>query len=384
LQREYLYNEVSVFQTPKHGGEVCGDVVHVERSPLATVIICADGIGSGIRANVAAVAAVARLSELLRKEFTLREAVGALARTMTAAMGVDLPFVAFSAARITPDGRAGILTYEAPPPIRVGALRAELLRERTLKLEGATVQASDCRLSSGEGLLLMSDGVTQSGMGRGLAMGWTSEGTCAYVNNLLCDRVARATLPRAVGARAVQLWGGKSHDDCTAVLVDCRPGRVLSLFTGPPIDRSRDDAIVTRFLSAPGLKAVCGATTAKLVQRVHGGKLIVDQSVSSPVAPPAYQLAGIDLVTEGAVTLNQVYNIWDENPAHLESNTGPTRLCRMLHDADRVNIWCGEATNAGNGDITFRQTGVLPRQKIVPLLVDRLRAAGKLVVEEQV
>lgn len=384
MQREYLHTEVSVHQTAKLGGDVCGDLVRVERTAPATLIVCADGIGSGIRANVAATSAVARLLELLHNEFSLREAVAAVARTMTAAMGTDLPFVAFSVARIASDGRTSVLAFESPPPVRVGALRAEVLRQRTLNLEGATVHASECHLSAGEGLLLVSDGITQAGMGKGLALGWTPAGACAYLNDLLADQVRRGALVRALATRAVQLWGGRSHDDCTALLADCRLGCVLNLFTGPPLDPAADAAVAGRFLNMKGVKAVAGATTAMIAQRALGTRLEVDQCVASPVAPPAYRLAGVDLVTEGAVTLNQVYNIWDEDPARYERDTGPTRLCGLLRAADRINIIHGQAANLGNGDIAFRQTGVLPRDKVLPLLVERLRSAGKLVVVEQV
>jgi len=98
------------------------------------------------------------------------------------------------------------------------------------------------------------------------------------------------------------------------------------------------------------------------------------------IAPPSYFIEGIDLVTEGTVTLNQVYNILDEDPRNYEETSGVTELCNYLRAADRINIFMGLAANPASESISFRQKGVLSRHNIVPLLVEKLRRQNKLVV----
>jgi hypothetical protein len=110
----------------------------------------------------------------------------------------------------------------------------------------------------------------------------------------------------------------------------------------------------------------------------------VEQNPTSMIAPPRYEIPGVDLVTEGAVTLNQVYNIFDEEVQKLTEDSGVTELCALLHVADRVNLFVGSARNGASGDISFRQRGILTRERIVPLLADKLQSAGKLVVLEPV
>jgi hypothetical protein len=109
----------------------------------------------------------------------------------------------------------------------------------------------------------------------------------------------------------------------------------------------------------------------------------VEQCPQSLVAPPRYEIEGIDLVTEGAVTLNQAYNLLNEDLCALTEDSGVTELCALLQIADRVNIFMGTARSLAGGDISFRQRGILTREAIVPLIADRLRAAGKLVVVER-
>ncbi len=378
----YLHVEIASAQSAKRAGDPCGDFFRHERSPLATTIVCADGIGSGVKANVAAVMCASRLFELLGRDFSLRDAFAAVARTMTSAMGSDLPFVAFTVARIHADGRTTILSYEAPPPIFVGKRRAQVLTQRILNLGHAVVGEAQCHLEPGEGLFICSDGITQAGLGSGLPTGWEAEGVCRYANELLADGVTIPRLARHVHDKARQLWGPRAGDDCTAVVATCRPGRTVNIMTGPPAQRTDDRAVLARFLQGDGAKVVCGATTAKLVGEALG-ELVQVQHGTSMIAPPAYRLPGLDLVTEGAVTLNQAFNILDEDPEEYGEYSGVTQLCDMLRDADRVNIFLGKARNPASADISFRQQGILPRTTVVPLLADKLRQQGKLVVVEE-
>jgi hypothetical protein len=115
-----------------------------------------------------------------------------------------------------------------------------------------------------------------------------------------------------------------------------------------------------------------------------GERVSVERDPKSTIAPPRYEIDGVDLVTEGAVTLNQAYNIIDEDLALITEDSGVTELCALLQVADCVHIWIGGAKNVASGDISFRQCGILTRDRIMPLLAEKLRNAGKLVVVEHV
>ena len=383
MAADYVHIELETAQSSKRPATPCGDVFTCDRTAVATSIVFADGIGSGIRASIAARMCASRLLELLRLGFSLRKAFSAVVRTMQQNRDPSRPFAAFSLARILNDGTASILTYDAPPPILVGPHHAAALPVRSVEVESAIVTEADCWLEPGDGLLLMSDGITQAGLGCGLREGWQTEGVARYVSHCLTGGNHPKEIPELVHKEARRL-SPRGGDDCTVLLAYCRRGQVVNLLTGPPQDPSRDAQVVHRFVETRGLKIACGGKTAEIVAQVLGKPLGIEQDPSSLTLPPRYAIEGLDLATEGAITLNQVYNVLDEPLEQLTEDNGVTELCAFLHLADRVNLFLGGAQNRAHGDIAFRQQGILTRDRIVPLIIDKLRAAGKLVVVERV
>lgn len=380
----YLHITVDTAQSAKREGRACGDVVVCERTAAATTVVLADGLGAGIKANVAATMACARLIELLRGGFSLRDSFTRLAGAMNHARTSDLPFAAFTVAQVLNDGAATVLTYETPAPLLVGLRRASGLPQRVIEADKALTGESCVRLEPGEGLLLVSDGVTQAGIGKGLRQGWGIEGLARYVNLQLDQGRAAEELPELIRLEALGHDGGRAEDDTTATLARCRPGKLLTVLTGPPTNRALDAEVVREFMAAPGPKAICGGVTSRIVAERLKKTLRVQEDSLETLAPPVYALDGVDLVAEGAVTLNQVYNVIDEDPALHEEESSVTRLCALLRDADRVDVLLGGALNPAGDHIAFRQKGIITRARIVPLLADKLRAMGKLVVVKKV
>ncbi|GMU20530.1 MAG: hypothetical protein AMXMBFR13_06270 [Phycisphaerae bacterium] len=385
----YVHVEISTSQSPRRPGGLCGDVVTFERTTRGTTVICCDGIGHGIKANIAATMTVSRLEELLRRSYSLREAVAGVAGTLTQAKEKELPYACFSLARINTEGEATVLSYESPPAILISGRRfASVLPRRPLLLDAAWVHESSCYVEGGEGLVLVSDGITQAGLGTQLRDGWGIEGVCRCISHGLATGTALERLPTALHMEAQRIdnapANGTRGDDCTVVLAHCRPGRMVNVLTGPPGGKESDAAVVRRFMALEGRKIVCGGTTAKIVGQQTHQRVAVRQEVNSLIAPPDYVLRGVDLATEGAVTLNQAFNIFDEDPTRYEKCTGVSRLCEMLREADRVAFMVGRTQNVGHDDISFRQRGILQRETIVPLLAEKLQRAGKLVTVEWV
>ncbi len=382
MDKRYIHVEIETKQVSKKPGAPCGDVVSYERTSSATTLICSDGIGSGIKAHIAAQMCVSRLLELLRQGYSLRKAFASLVHTMNEAKGTDLPYAVFTIVRILNDGVATVLSYEMPAPIFVSAKYASVLPLRSVTIENALVGEANCHVEPGEGIFVVSDGITQAGLGMGLHNGWTIEGACEYVNTCLNSGMKAKDILPLVLRQARLLWKTAAGDDCTVALASCRWGKSVTILTGPPVNPMKDSIVIRRFLTADGTKVVSGGTTSRLVAEYLGTEVKVETLPQSMLAPARYEIDGIDLVTEGAITLNQVYNILDEDPNCFDEVSGVTELQELLRDADRVNFLVGGAINPACDDISFRQRGILTRPIIIPLLAKKLQEAGKLVVIE--
>lgn len=380
----YLHVEVTSAQSSKKPGAPCGDVIHWERREPWTTVVCCDGLGSGITANLTSHLFVSRLFELERCGVSLRDAFGRVAQTIHDGRGKEGLYAALAVSRILPNGETTTMTYDAPPAILVSPGSAQILTRRSFNLEGAVVSESHCQLGAGDGLLLTTDGITQAGIGTRFAEGWGSEGVARYLTDCLAGGIPVVESARLAHDQACRHWGGALRDDVSAVLASCRPGRSLTILTGPPRRTEMDRSVAQRFLSADGCKVVCGATTAQIVARRLGTELQVKADDAAMLAPARYALPGIDLVTEGAVTLNQVYNILETDPSQYEEDSGVTDLCDLLRLADRIHFIVGCNQNPANFGIAFQQRGILNRVNIVPLLGEKLKSLQKHVIIDYV
>lgn len=374
------YMEVVEAQSAKRTGRVCGDYVVTERSAEATLTVVADGIGTGIKARVAAVMCASRLVELTRSGFTLREACSRIVHTMHEARTKDIPFSAFSACRVLNNGHATIMSYEIPSPILINnRLAAYLPKQRFYPLGLEMIAEVNCMLNYGDGVFLVSDGVSQAGLGHQYRMGWSVQGACDFINGCLAQGHELKIIPNKVLGKVKEISGATYGDDTTCVAIFCREGKTLNILTGPPVDKNNDNKVVTNFLSMKGTKVICGSTTSEMVAKILGVPIDMKTIPSAYHKPPSYEIKGIDYATEGAICLNQVHNILEENPDKLEADSSVSDLYRLFHSADTINFVVGTASNPGHENIVFRQMGVFPREVIVKLLADKLKKIGKLV-----
>jgi hypothetical protein len=380
----YQHVDTEVMQESKRRGEPCGDAVWVGRTAYHTTLVLADGIGSGIHAHIAAQMNTARLAELLISGTSMRDAFMSLAATLSRWRDHREPFAAFALARVLNDGTTSVLAYEMPPPLFLDGRGASVLESSPLVVPAGLAFEYHCRLRPAEGLLLVSDGIVQAGMGGRLEQGWTSEELEAFLNHWPRRGLPFRVLARDVMQEARNLDGALPGDDKTVVIAHARTGSVVRVLTGPPKDEKNDASVVETFMGEEGLKVVCGATTADIVSRQTGVSLEMDQDMTDFTTPPKSSLRGLDLVTEGAVTLMQVFNLLDADVDLSTDQGAAAELAGMMRRADYVQFTMGEAINPANEDIAFRKQGIPPRATVVPLIAGKLEKMGKLVTVEKV
>ena len=143
------YTHIDIFakQSSKRTGEACGDVYGVEKDATGTVIVLSDGLGSGIKANIAANLCVSRILGLIRNGASIRQAFSSLVKTMNSAWGKQEPFAVFTICKILNNGQVTILTYEMPLPIIISNKIAQIANNRTYTLENAVIHEAKDRKS---------------------------------------------------------------------------------------------------------------------------------------------------------------------------------------------------------------------------------------------
>ncbi|GAB1418513.1 SpoIIE family protein phosphatase [Bacteroidales bacterium] len=376
----YIHTDLFAVQTPKRPGTPCGDAYAVFRDEAATTILLADGLGSGIKAHIAANMCISRLEGLIRMGLSVREAFAMVAKTMNDVWGKGDPFAVFTIAKILNNGNTTVLSYEMPAPLIVNKTYCQPLINRVYTLEKAIIHEAETSIGRGDGLLLMSDGITQAGIGKIFPLGWETDGVRSFIQSQLpVERLDGEILARKVHDQAREYWPKGTGDDCSVLMAVNRRGVIVNLLTGTPLEKSSDEEWVTSFVETEGIHLVSGGSTAMMAARVLKKRIEVAET-NDPITPPAYQLDGFELVTEGLVTLNQVYHLLDEDPSDYPADSVAATMAGHLRMADRINVWLGQAKNLNSGSIEFRQQGLLSRWKIAERIVSRLEEQGKLVV----
>jgi hypothetical protein len=161
---------------------------------------------------------------------------------------------------------------------------------------------------------------------------------------------ARELSCRLVAEAAVN-DGRRAKDDITCGVVYYRRPRRLLVITGPPFNRERDGEIAELAESFNGRKVICGGTTANIVSRLLNRPVAVALTPSNFDVPPAAVMDGVDLVTEGTVTLAKVAEMLERgNTGDAARKSPATDLVSLMLQSDIVEFVVGTRINEAHQD----------------------------------
>jgi len=377
---EYIHTNVFIKQSSKNHGVPCGDVVEIYRDDISTTLVLCDGLGSGLKANIYATMVCSRIITLIKNGQSVRSAFHIVGETMNSAWGKELPFAVFTIARILSNGNTLVLTYDMPSPFIVTKNYAEVLKGKVYTWSKAIIQETVCVLKKNEGLVLVSDGITQAGLGQGLANGWEIDGVARYVSSKLPNSdLNYEDIACQIHDKAKELWKKIKGDDCSVIFAQNNKGVTVNILTGPPENKEDDYIQVNSFMRAEGLKIICGGSTSQMLSRIAKKTMEVEENKSF-ISLPTYKIKGIMLATEGVITLNQVCNILYHNVDVKNEESPVYELVEYLKIADKVVFFVGLANNLSNDNLVLTQQGIQNRYEVVNLIADYLREEQKLVL----
>ena len=354
--------EADYYQFYKQGNKIGGDVFLLSRAEQSGRVICvlSDGLGSGVKANVLAKLTATMAAKYIAGEFDVRRAAETIMRTLPVCKERKISYATFSIIDIQPDGRAQIVEYDNPRFLyfrenRVLQLeRGEIELPRRFEHKAERLYHSHVTLKIGDRLVFYSDGVTQSGMGTAAhPLGLRDSGTVALTSSLLRDNpsLSAGELARRIALEARKYDSYQPKDDITCGVIYLREPRTALIATGPPTDSRRDPGLAEKLNSFTGKRVICGGTTAQLVARELGREIKVDLSSRNRRVPPAASMNGMDLVTEGMLTLAETASLLEKREGMDDSKQhAAVRLCRLLIESDKLLFLVGTRINEAHQD----------------------------------
>lgn len=375
--------EVSHQSLNKKGEELCGDKVEVFQSDGRNIIVLADGLGSGVKANILATLTSKIAITMLRKGADIEEVVETIAHTLPVCKVRNIAYSTFTVIEIDEYLHCKVFESENPPFFFLRG--GEILKpeKKQVQIMDKTIVLTEMQLQEEDVIYICSDGVIHAGVGQMLNFGWQWPHVADYIKKkgdlnagFLCQRLINA---------CDELYEGMPGDDTTIVTLKIRQPVKVLLFTGPPLDPDKDNALVQKFVHSPGKKVVCGGTAANIVSRELGREIRTSLDYADISLPPTAIIDGIDLVTEGVLTLQRTIEMIDKySEGSLDIDTIGTDGGSQLFDAlisqgTHIEFWVGKAMNTAHQDPDF-PIELSIKMNLVEALCDALRRAGREVV----
>ncbi len=351
--------EVAHWQHGKHGQAVYGDVFMSRRIKAEdrVITILSDGLGSGVKANVLATLTATMAAKYIENYSDIKQTAEVILDTLPVCSVRKISYSTFTIVDVHASGDTRIIEHGNPPFVLLRGGRPVHIPKQQVKLDfwqDREVFFSEFKTSIGDYILSISDGISQAAMGTpDWPLGWGIENVTQYTGAMVAEKtgISAAELARSLADHALQLDGSLSRDDMTAAVIYFRQPRRLLLITGPPFAREKDRELAELIRDFPGRKVICGGTTANIIARELRRKVVMSLNTADLDMPPVSRMQGVDLITEGTLTLGRVAEILEKGavPDNPASNAAAILASELL-DSDQIQFVVGTRINEAHQD----------------------------------
>ncbi len=375
------------YKSINHVGEqLCGDHVDiVEPDENSTVIVLSDGLGSGVKASILSTLTSKIISTMLAEGLPLEDCVETIAQTLPVCSVRGVAYSTFTIIHLKNNETAEIIQYDNPQLILIRNDKNFDYAKIEMNIGGKKILKSVVNLREGDLFIAMSDGCPHAGIGMAYNFGWKRDDIIDFMETLAPVGYTAKTLATMLVDECDKLYGHEPGDDATACVVRIRKRVPMNILFGPPFNRDDADRMMSLFFSKEGKHIICGGTTSSIAAKYLGKPLRANLDFSSDL-PPTASIEGVDLVTEGVITMNKVVeyakDYLGENAFYEEwsfKRDGASQISRLLfEEATDINFYVGRAINPAH------QNPDLPinfniKMNLVEELSKCLRAMGKRV-----
>ena len=343
------------YKSVNHVGErLCGDHVDVvEESGSSTVIVLADGLGSGVKASILATLTSKIISTMMAAGLSIERCVYTIASTLPVCSVRGVAYSTFTIIHLLNNDVAEIIQYDNPHVILLRNFENYDYPKTEMNIDGKRIFKSVIKLCENDVFIAMSDGCVHAGMGGRYNFGWKREDIIDYMQVLAAGGYTAKNMSTMLVDECEKLYGHEPGDDTTACVVKIRRREPMNILFGPPFNRDDCDRMMSLFFSKEGKHIICGGTTSSIAAKYLGKPLKPSLNFEMDDIPPTAELEGVDLVTEGVITVNRVLeyarDYLDENRHYEHWNykrDGASLICRLLfEEATDINFYVGRAIN---------------------------------------
>lgn len=369
------------------GEQLCGDHVDiVEQGDNSTVIVLADGLGSGVKASILSTLTSKIISTMMAQGLSLEECVSTIAATLPICSVRGVAYSTFTIIHIIDNSTVELIQYDNPQIIMLRDCEKYDYPVSEVIIGGKKILKSNIKLRENDIFIAMSDGCPHAGIGTAFNFGWKRDDIAEFIRSVAHVGFTAKTLSTMLIDECNKLYGGKPGDDATACVIRIRKREPMNILFGPPSHRDDCDRMMSLFFSKEGKHIICGGTTSSIAAKYLGKEVKTTLKFERSDVPPIAYIDGVDLVTEGVITINKVLEYAkdalgdNEEYAHWSvSQDGASLICRMLfEEATDINFYVGRAINPAH------QNPDLPinfniKMNLVQELSECLRKMGKRI-----
>ncbi len=358
----------------------------IDQSDENHVVVLADGLGSGVKANILSTLTSKIISTMMANGMSLENCVETIAATLPICEVRKVAYSTFTIVRTIDNREAEIIQYDNPQLILLRDGKNYDYPKTAMEIGGKTIYKSKIELRENDFMIFTSDGAIWAGIGSTMNFGWERDQIIEFLEKMYNPEFTAKTMSALLLDECCRLYGGKPGDDTTVCTVKIRERKSVNLMLGPPRDPKDVNKMMSLFFSKEGKHIVCGGTTSTLAGEFLGKPVETLLDYIDPEVPPIAKIEGVDLVTEGVITLSRVLEqakgYKDADAIYAEWNVkedGASLISRLLVDeATDINFFVGRAINPAhqnpNLPITFNI-----KMHLVEELSELLKTIGKRV-----
>lgn len=386
INNDYI-TEIGHLSVNHVGEELCGDnVVYVQPNDKTRILVLADGLGSGVKANILSTLTAKMLSTMMANNMSIEECVISMAETLPICSVRGVAYSTFSIIKIVDNKYVDIYNYDNPTPFMIRNGKVKDLNYTVSLIENKKIYHAKVEAELNDTFFMMSDGVKHAGIGASLNFGWDMDQIKDYMECLYHPIYSSKSLATVLVEHCDSLYDHKPGDDTTAAVLRVRERKQANLMFGPATNREDDEKMLSLFFGKEGTHIVSGGTTSTIVARYLNEEIEVDLSYLDKEIPPTGIIKGVDLVTEGVITLNKVLdyakNYSETNSEYFNwsfKQDGASLITRILfEEATDINFFVGCAINPAHQGEDVKINFAFKMQ-LIEELSKRLKSMGKNV-----